>query len=111
METSKQRRYAALLSVVKHLTKVRILDFQPFFLFPVISHLGYLNEDAVKMMRWMSTVLNKSISTTTRDDGVPTSVIKTRYKQQVRNAVCFGLLRGNAFAMNTLGRVRIVRPV
>ena len=111
METSKQRRYSALISVAKHLMKVKILDFQPFFLFPVISHLGYLNEDAVKMMKWMSIVLNKTLSTVVRDDGIPFSTIKARYKQKVQNAMCFGLLRGNAFAMNAVGRVYVNRPL
>src|SRR5579862_6050791 len=50
MEASKQRRFNALISLFKHLEKQRVLDFQPTFLFPVVSALGYLNEDATKMM-------------------------------------------------------------
>src|SRR5438445_5694538 len=46
METGKQRRFGALISLAKHLDKQRVLDFQPFFLFPVVSALGYLNEDS-----------------------------------------------------------------
>lgn len=111
METSKQRRYAALISVTKHLMKMKMLDFQPFFLFPVISHLGYLNDDATQMVKWMNAVLNKSMATTVRDDGIPFSTIKARYRQRVRNALCFGLLRGNALAMNAVGRVYINRPI
>ena len=38
--TSKQRRFAALIPLVCHLLKQNILDFQPFFLFPVMSVLG-----------------------------------------------------------------------
>ena len=110
-ESSKQRRYSALIPTVSHLCKQRILDFQPFFLFPVISALGYLNNDAVKMVKWMSTVMNKSMSTTTRDDGVAMGLIKARYKIQVKNAICFGVLRGNAFAMNSVGRPHVSRPI
>ena len=111
MEQSKQRRYAALIPIVKHLLKLRILDFQPFFLFPVISSLGYLNEDAFKMVKWMNTVLNQTLSSVTRDDGIPFSTVKARYKQEVKNALCFGLLRGNAFSMNAVGRPLVGRPI
>ena len=109
-ESSKQRRFAALIPLANHLLKQRILDFQPFFLFPVISALGYLNEDADKMTKWMSAVMNKNL-TSTRDDGIQLSVIKARYKVEVRNAICFGLLRGNALAMNAAGRPHVCRPL
>jgi len=109
METSKQRRFRALIALANHLEKLRMLDFQPFFLFPIVSALGYLNEDAEKMMKWMSTVMNKCISVS-RDDGIPLGVIKARYKV-VRNAVCFGVLRGNALAMHAAGRPLVSRPL
>ena len=108
-ETAKQRRFGALISLVKYLEKQRILDFQPSFLFPVISALGYMNEDATKMMKWMSTVMNKCV-TNIRDDGIPLGIIKARYKVEVKNAICFGLLRGNALAMNAVGRPFVSRP-
>ena len=110
-EQSKRRRYAALIPVVKHLVKLHILDFQPFFLFPVVSALGFLNDDATKMQKWMHTVLNHSLSTVSRDDGIPSSTVKARYKEEVQNALCFGLLRGNAFAMNAVGRPQVSRPI
>ena len=109
-ETSKQRRFRALIAIASHLQKQRVLEFQPFFLFPVVSSLGFFNDDADKMMKWMSTVLNKCISKT-RDDGVPFGIIKARYKAEVRNAVCFGLLRGNALAMHSAGRPFASRPL
>ena len=110
METTKQRRFRALISIANHLQKQHMLDFQPFFLFPVVSSLGFLNDDADKMMKWMSTVLNKCIAKT-RDDGIPFGIIKARYKAEVRNAVCFGLLRGNSLAMNSAGRPFVSRPL
>jgi len=110
MELSKQRRFRALMAIANHLHKQHMLDFQPFFLFPVVSALGFLNDDAEKMMKWMSTVLNKCISKT-RDDGIPMGVIKARYKIEVRNAICFGVLRGNALAMHSAGRPYVSRPL
>ena len=101
-ETAKHRRYCGLMDLTKHLEKQRVLDFQPSFLFPVISALGYVNEDAVKMTRWMHTVMNKCV-TTMGDDGIAIGVIKHRYKVDVRNAICFGVLRGNALAMHNVG--------
>ena len=108
-EAAKQRRFGALITLTKHLEKQRVLDFQPFFLFPIISALGYLNEDATKMVRWMHTVMNKCV-TTLRDDGIQLGVIKARNKIEVRNAICFGLLRDNALAMNAVGRPWVSRP-
>ena len=67
-ELAKKRRFGALIAVIKHLEKQRVLDFQPFFLFPVISALGYLNEDATKMRKWMHTVMNKCVASQGDDD-------------------------------------------
>ena len=107
---TKQRKYAALMATANHLQKLKILDFQPFFLFPLISALGYLNEDALKMTKWMCVVMNKSL-TSARDDGIPLSVIKSRYKTEIKTAICFGLLRGHALAMHSAGRPFVSRPM
>src|SRR4029079_12388563 len=107
---TKQRKYRALVSVANHLLKQKMLDFQPFFLFPIISALGYLNDDAEKMLKWMSAVLNKSLPKS-REDGIPLGVVKNRYKVEVRNAICFGILRGNALAMHSAGRPFVSRPI
>ena len=58
----------------------------------------------------MHTVMNKSV-TTLRDDGIQVGVIKARYKVEVRNALCFGVLRGNALAMHAVGRPYVSRPM
>jgi hypothetical protein len=110
MEDTKKRRFKALIPMAHHLLKQRILDFQPFFLFPIVSALGYLNDDATKMMKWMSTVFNKTV-TSFRDDGIRLGVIKARFKTEVRNAICFGIIRGNALAMNSVGRPMVSRPL
>ena len=75
-----------------------------------MSSLGFLNDDADKMLKWMSSVLNRCISKT-RDDGIPFGVVKARYKIEARNAVCFGLVRGNALAMHSAGRPFVSRPL
>jgi hypothetical protein len=111
METSKKRRFAALIPLANYLLKHNVLDFQPFFLFPVMSALGYLNEDAQKMIKWMSAVQNKTVALCVRDDAIPLGTIKARYKLEVSNAICFGLLRGNALAMNSVGRAHVSRPL
>lgn len=49
VQETKQRKYRALTATATHLLKQKLLDFQPFFLFPLISALGYLNEDAIKV--------------------------------------------------------------
>jgi hypothetical protein len=109
-ETAKHRRFRALMAIANHLHKQHVLDFQPVFAFPVVSSLGFINNDCEQMMKWMSAVLNKCISSM-RDDGIPFGAVKARYKEEVRNAVCFGLLRGNALAMHCAGRPFVSRPL
>ena len=46
---AKVLRYSALISVVNRLYEERKLNFQPTFLFPVISSLGYVNQDMNKL--------------------------------------------------------------
>ena len=75
-----------------------------------MSALGYVNEDSEKMFKWMSAVMNKTL-TGFRDDVIPFTVIKARYKKEVRNAVCFELLRGNALAMSSVGRPHVMRAL
>jgi hypothetical protein len=50
--------------------------------------------------KFMSMVFNRTMS----------RVIKARFKQEVRNALCFGVLRGNALAMGAVGRPFVSRP-
>jgi hypothetical protein len=111
IESSKERRFRGVIPVANHLSKLKMLDFQPFFLFPVISCLGFTNHDAILMMKWMSSVFNQSLKLRPLSpDGIPLGVLKGRYKSQVRNALCFGILRGNALAMNSQGRSGVLRP-
>jgi hypothetical protein len=110
IEKMKERKYRPLLPVAKHLTRIRALDFQPFFLNPVISSLGYLNLDAASMVKWMQGTFNQALkSHGPREDGLPLGVVKHRYNVQIYNALCFGLLRGKALAMNSQGRAAVSR--
>ena len=54
--------------------------------------------------------MNKTL-TSVREDAIPLSVIKARYRVEVKNAICFGLLRGNALAMHSVGRTHVHRPL
>lgn len=111
-EDTKRRRYTSLISITKHLTKQKTLDFQPFFLFPVLSSLGYLNHDGFQMVKWISTLKNGALQFDgPRSDGVSLGTIKARFRVQIRNALCFGLLRASALAMHSMGRPEIARPI
>ena len=94
---SKKRRYASVIAVVKRLAEERRLDYQPEFLFPVISSLGIMNDD---MQTLMTFILKRFADTQKgkpkRPDGVEAKVIKGRFKVELRNSICFALLRGNA---------------
>jgi hypothetical protein len=110
IEKMKERKYRPLLPVANHLVSLRALDFKPFFRFPVISSLGYLNFDAEEMVKWMKAIFNHNLKLDgPRSDGLPLGVIKNRYKTQITNALCFGLLRGKALAMNSQGYISVSR--
>ena len=47
----KALRYSALISVVNRLIEERKLNFQPIFLFPVLSSLGIMNADMKQLMK------------------------------------------------------------
>jgi hypothetical protein len=110
IEQMKERKYRPLLPVAKHLVSLRALDFKPFFQFPVISSLGYLNPASEEMVKWMRTIFNNHLKLDgPRSDGIPLGVIKNRYNTQITNAICFGLLRGKALAMNSQGFTGVSR--
>ena len=110
MEKMKERKYRPLLPVAKHLMRVHALDFQPCFYFPVVSSLGYLNSDAEHMVKWMQSTFNANLKLSgPRDDGIPLGIVKSRYRTQISNALCFGILRGKALALNSQGRAEAFR--
>ena len=108
---SKMRRYAALIHVVKRLSEERRLRYQPEFLFPVISSLGIMNDDMKTLMKF---IVDRFVGTQkgkpARPDGIDPKVIKGRFKAQLKNSICFALLRGNALAMENQGCHGIVQP-
>lgn len=109
---SKKRRYASVVAVVKRLAEDRRLNYQPEFLFPVISSLGIMNEDMKALMKF---ILDRFVDTQKgkpkRPDGVEARVIKGRFKVELRNSICFALLRGNALAMDNQGCCGVVNPL
>lgn len=108
---SKRRRFASLMPVVNRLLEERKLGSQPTFLFPVISSLGFMNDD-------MQTVLKFTVDRfkeyqrhlPARLDGIEPKIILGRFKVELKNSICFALLKGNALAMNNQGVRGVVCP-
>ena len=48
---SKTRRFAALVDVAKRLTEEHKLKAQPNFMYPIVSSLGYFNEDMKRLLK------------------------------------------------------------
>ena len=107
---SKTRRYAALKSVVDRLIEDRKLTCQPEFLFPVVSSLGFLNEDMEKLLKLMVQHFKDNQPSTPRFDGLSVATLKGRFKKELKNSVCFALLKGNALAMNNQGHSGVSLP-
>jgi hypothetical protein len=86
MRKKKERHYGALMAVAERLLAEHKLQFQPKFLFPVISSFGFLNEDMRQLMKIMGNRFKDTQEDEPeRDDGIAPSQIKGRYKVFVKN--------------------------
>ena len=111
MQSKKTRQYSAVMTVAERLLAEHKLDFQPVFLFPVVSALGYMNKDMQQMLklighRFKETQEKESDS----EDGVKPEVVKGRFKRALRDSVCFALVKGLALAMHNQGIKGTVNP-
>jgi hypothetical protein len=104
MRNSKVGRYAALIAVVNRLKSERKLNFQPTFLFPVVSSLGILNEDMKQLMKLiLQRFKDNQQGMPPTSEGLPPSILRGRFKVELKNSICFALVRGNALSMNNQG--------
>jgi len=111
MRHAKEQRYKALISVVQHLVQTRKLNFRPTFLFPVVSALGFMNKDMTKLFKIIVTKFEDNQKTQPRRaDGVPQGLLRGRFNRELRNSVCFALLKGNALAAYNQGANGVSQP-
>jgi hypothetical protein len=109
---SKKRRYASVIAVVNRLADDRRLNYQPEFLFPVISSLGFMNDDMKTLLKFiLKRFTDSQKGKPERPDGVEPGVIKGRFKVELRNSICFALLKGNALAMDNQGCRGVVHSI
>ena len=107
---AKVRRYGCLLDVVKRLSEERKLAFRPTFLCPIVSSLGYINEDMTKLMKFMVLLQGKLQQKESRLDGLALKELKGRYKVELKNTLCFALVRANALSLCNQGVNGITHP-
>ena len=101
---AKLARYSALISVVQRLIEQRKLNFQPTFLFPVVSSLGIMNNDMQELMKFIvQRFKDHQQHQPPSNEGMPASVLKGRFKVALRNSICFAIVRGNALSVNNQG--------
>ena len=89
---SKVRRYASLIAVAKRLSEDRKLKCEPNFMFPIVSSLGYVNEDMNRLLKFMQDCFKQNQSRDRRSDGLAVNVLKGRFKTELKNTLCFALL-------------------
>ena len=100
----KALRYSVLISVVNRLVEERKLNFQPTFLFPVLSSLGIMNADMKQLMKLIvQRFKDHQLHQPPASEGVAANVLKGRFKVQLKNAACFALIRGNALSISNQG--------
>ena len=82
----------------------RKLNFRPTFLFPVLSSLGIMNADMKQLMKLIvERFKNHQKLQPPSDEGVAANVLKGRFKVELKNAICFALVRGNALSVSNQG--------
>ena len=64
------RRYKALIDVVNRLAEERKLKFQPTFLYPIVSSLGYMNADMNVLLKEIGKCFKFHQSKARRSDGL-----------------------------------------
>ena len=107
---SKTRRFSALVDVAKRLTEERKLKSQPNFMYPIVSSLGYFNEDMKRLLKFMEDCFKLNQSRERRCDGLLPGVLKGRFKVELKNTLCFALVRANALALNNQGLKGVTSP-
>jgi hypothetical protein len=112
MQGKKSRHYSSLIDVTERLLTNHKLSFQPKFLFPIISSLGFINKDMQQLMKIMVNRFKESqASEPEREDGLKPGQIKGRFRVHLKNSICFALVKGLALATNNQGARGVVRPV
>ena len=96
--------------MVKRLTEERKLKFEPSFLYPIVSSLGYINEDMKRLLKFMEDCFKLNQSRDRRFDGLTPGVLKGHFKVELKNTICFALVRGNALAINNQGLKGVTSP-
>ena len=108
---TKTRKYGPLISVASRLAEERKLDFSPTFLFPIVSSFGFMNEDMNQVMKFMVDFYRGQLKRArNRADGLTVAVLKGKFKVQLKNSLCFALLRGNALALYNQGMPSVTHP-
>ena len=101
---TKLGRFSALISVAQRLVEERKLDFRPTFLFPVLSSLGIMNADMKQLMKLMVERFRAhQKGQPPSPEGIDANILKGRFKVQLRNSICFALVRGNALSVFNQG--------
>src|SRR5690349_14232350 len=103
---------SALIAVARSLQEEHKLSFQQTFMFPVISSLGFMNQDMTELMKCVEQRFKdyQKLQPAT-DEGVPARFLTGRVRVRLRNSICFALVRGNALVMHNQGvRGGVVMP-
>ena len=80
-EGEKGGRFAGLIKVAERLASQRLLGFAPFFLFPVVSSLGCMNADMIKLLKWIGERYKQTLRPAPeRLDGVPKGALMGQFK-------------------------------
>lgn len=107
----KLRTYVNMNSVVERLVIEKKLNFRPRFLFPVVSALGYFNDDLVKVLKFCGARFAEHAKASSPTlDGVSAAQKTGKYKRHLASSLSFALIRGNCLSVYNQGRSGVVTP-
>jgi len=111
MEGLKRRKYAVIMAVAESLSQKHKLDFKPIFLFPIISSLGFMNTDMLKLQKIFVEQYKETLSVAPpRTDGVSVGRLQGQFRNQMRNSLCFALVKGSALSTYNQGMPFVCKP-
>ena len=99
------------MAIADVLSQKHKLDFKPMFLFPVISSLGFMNKDMLKLQKIFVDQYKEMLGVSPpRTDGVTAGRLQGRFRVQLRNSICFALIKGNAMSTYNQGINSVCKP-
>jgi len=109
--TQKNTKYKHLMELITRLALDHRLDFQPKFLFPLITPNGRINRDMALLQNFLVETHKVSLEREgPRADGKTTKELTLKFRKYLKTSIFFSVLEGTAMEMHNQGTTGICKP-